>query len=173
MAGLSQIRLRQAARAVCLDERRRIVDSRCDPRINFPPRRRAVRGTPDWAIEGNTRSMHDLTATLPHSDHNLFRSDVSRDCPAFKRRSRAAGCMTNGIPTCSRRSRGSKQRARRRPSLVGGGRKGAVGAALLGAPGNRRDARGEADTPRSLDDRPRCTNGVKAPQRSSFNGCAI
>ena len=63
--------------------------------------------------------MHDLTATLSHSDHNLFRSDVVEGLPAFKRQSHAAGCMTNGVPTCSRRSRASKitiRRARRQRS---------------------------------------------------------
>ena len=45
---------RQAPRAACLDERRRIVDSRCDPRTYVSARAACARSTLVWAIEGIT-----------------------------------------------------------------------------------------------------------------------
>jgi L-histidine Nalpha-methyltransferase len=60
---------RQAERAVCLDERRRIVDSRRDPQTYLPRHFRSGH----WRKRA---SMQDLTATLSQSDHSRFRSDV-------------------------------------------------------------------------------------------------
>jgi hypothetical protein len=46
---------RQAERAVCPDERRRLWIRGAIRGLTFPPRRRSARGTPVWAIGGNTR----------------------------------------------------------------------------------------------------------------------
>jgi hypothetical protein len=42
------MRPQQAGGAVCLDERRRIVDSRCDPRTYFSAAAACGRSTPLW-----------------------------------------------------------------------------------------------------------------------------
>ena len=47
----------------------------------------------------------DARSRCPIATTTSFAPTSSRDYPALKRRSRAAGCMMNGVPTCSRRSR--------------------------------------------------------------------
>jgi uncharacterized SAM-dependent methyltransferase len=56
--------------------------------------------------------MRDLTATLSHSDHNLFRSDVVEGLSHLQK---TIPCrwLYDGVPTCSKRSRASKITIRR------------------------------------------------------------